>query len=206
MNESGQELRINPADVSRLNRNVINPADVINGFSPSFARILLERLIEYKKQVSSSMTPVSRTHKYAIAPFAAAILYHLRSQVLGDKNPIPSSKDGWEVMGLIHDTIAATEDFLTLFEASEENPMNPHNLISLDELLESGNIGVIDIGDLAKDLQSILRSWNIDISRPGLIIKTSRCHPNAPVIVIEGGIRQEICSKCRRSIQEIRYK
>lgn len=35
---------------------------------------------------------------------------------------------------------------------AEKNPKNPHNLISIDELLENGDIKVIDIGDLAKDL------------------------------------------------------
>lgn len=183
----------------------IDPADVISGFSPSFARILLERLKEYKKRLSLIMTPISRAHKYAITPFAAATLYHLRSQVLGDKNPIPSSKDGWEVMELICDTIAATEDFLTLFEASENNPKNPLNLISIEELLESGEISVVYIGELVGDLQNMLKDYNIDLPRQGLIVKTSRCH-NAPVIVTEGGIRQEICSKCRQPIQEIRYK
>lgn len=88
---------------------------------------------------------------------------------------------------------------------TEKNSKNPNNLISIDELLENGNIKVIDIGDLVKDLQNILEDYNIDLPRPGLVVKTSRCH-NAPVIITKGGIRQEICSKCHQPIQEIRYK
>lgn len=86
-----------------------------------------------------------------------------------------------------------------------KNQRSSHSLISVDELLENGNIEVIDIGDLAENLRNILKDHDINLPRPGLIVKTSRCH-NTPIIITKGGIRQEICSKCRRPIQEIRYK
>ena len=86
-----------------------------------------------------------------------------------------------------------------------EKPKNASNLISIEKLLENGEIKIIDIGDLMKDLQNTLEDWDVNLPRPGLVVKTSRCH-NAPVIITEGGIRQEICSKCQRPIHEIRFK
>ena len=58
--------------------------DAINGFSPSFVRILLDRLKEIKKP---DTTGVYRNHNATIKPFLGAVLYHLRSQVLGDNGP-----------------------------------------------------------------------------------------------------------------------
>ena len=87
--------------------------DVINGFSPSFARILLERLKEEKKEVVQG---VGMDKNFVITPFLGVILYHLRSQVFVDKITYPQTKKGREVIELILDTIDATEEFLTLFE------------------------------------------------------------------------------------------
>ena len=39
----------------------------------------------------------------------------------------------------------------------------------------------------------------------GFRSRPSPCH-NAPIILTEGGLRREICSKCHKAIREIRYK
>ncbi|TAN57488.1 hypothetical protein EPN15_03915, partial [Patescibacteria group bacterium] len=94
--------------------------DVINGFSPSFTRILLERLKEEKNEV---IRGIGMDKEFVITPFLGVILYQLRSQVFGDKTPYLRTKKGREMINLILDTIDATEEFLALFEAPEKEKL-----------------------------------------------------------------------------------
>jgi len=170
--------------------------DAINGFSPSFARILLEKLKEKKKETISATKGPFRNHDLDITPFVAAILYHLRSRVLGDREQIPRKMKGWEIVELVLDTIDATEEFLTLFEVPKKS-----KLISM---LESG-IEKISADDLIKEFSKFAEGGVPKEIIGGFITKLSPCC-QAPTEITKGVLHQEICSECKKPINEILFK
>ena len=170
--------------------------DAINGFSPSFARILLERLKEEEKELMLVVQDVGIDKKIDIEPFLGAILYHLRSQVFGDKTPLPRKKKGREIIELILDTIDVTEEFLNLFEAPKKS-----KLISM---LESG-IEKISADDLIKEFSKFAEGGIPKEIIGGFITKLSPCC-QAPTEITKGVLHQEICSECKKPINEVLFK
>ena len=170
--------------------------DAINGFSPSFARILLEKLKEKKKETISATKGPFRNHDLDITPFVAAILYHLRSRVLGDREQIPRKMKGWEIVELVLDTIDATEEFLTLFEVPKKS-----------KLISTLGPGIEEISaeDLIKEFSKFTEGGIPKEITGGFITRLSPCH-QVPIEITNGGLRQEICSKCREPIRETRFK
>ena len=170
--------------------------DAINGFSPSFARILLERLKEEEKELMLVVQDVGIDKKIDIEPFLGAILYHLRSQVFGDKTPLPRKKKGREVGELVLDTIDVTEEFLNLFEAPKKS-----------KLISTLGPGIEEISaeDLIKEFSKFTEGGIPKEITGGFITRLSPCH-QVPIEITNGGLRQEICSKCREPIRETRFK
>ena len=167
--------------------------DAINGFSPSFARILLERLKKEKKEVLRSF---SVDKNFVITPFLGVILYQLRSQVFGDKTLYLQTKKGREIIELILDTIDVTEEFLNLFEAPKKS-----------KLISTLGPGIEEISaeDLIKEFSKFTEGGIPKEITGGFITRLSPCH-QVPIEITNGGLRQEICSKCREPIRETRFK
>ena len=168
--------------------------DTINGFSPSFVRILLDRLKEIKKP---DTTGVYRNHNATIKPFLGAVLYHLRSQVLGDNGPFCGQITSWRLSELMNETIMATEEFLTLFEDKKNKKFITDLGPEIEEISESE--------ELVKKISKFGEEKIPKEITGGFIAKLSPCC-QAPTEITEGGLRQEICSKCREPIREMRFK
>ena len=168
--------------------------DAINGFSPSFVRILLDRLKEIKKP---DTTGVYRNHNATIKPFLGAVLYHLRSQVLGDNGPFCGQITSWRLSELMNETIMATEEFLTLFEDKKNKKFITDLGPEIEEISESE--------ELVKKISKFGEKGVPEEHKSGFRTDLSPCH-QAPIEITNGGLRQEICSGCKKPINEVLFK
>src|SRR3989344_1655393 len=100
-------------------RLIVDTTDAINGFSPSFVRILLEKLKELRGGKGKNGLYRNRATNF-LSPITEAIVCHLRSQIycadrIYRRSVIPLDE--------INEIIEVAEKFLTLFEAPEKSKL-----------------------------------------------------------------------------------
>ena len=175
-------------------RLIVDTTDAINGFSPSFVRVLLEKLKELRGGKGKNGLYRNRATDF-LSPITEAIVCHLRSQIycadrIYRRSVIPLDE--------INEIIEVAEKFLTLFEAPEKS-----KLISV---LDSKTIEEIpNTEELVKEFSKFGEKGILEEHKGGFRADLSPCH-QAPIEITEGGLRQEICSKCREPIRETRFK
>src|SRR3990167_3950989 len=98
-------------------RLIVDTTDAINGFSPSFVRVLLEKLKELRGGKGKNGLYRNRATDF-LSPITEAIVCHLRSQIycadrIYRRSVIPLDE--------INEIIEVAEKFLTLFEAPKKS-------------------------------------------------------------------------------------
>ena len=164
------------------------PYDVINGFSPSFTRALLEKLKELKK------TQRLFTENKQPTLIATAVISNLEKQIFTEVVFNPNDGD----IKWVDEIIKATEEFLTLFElakASEPTMVFEPKMFEEIPISEEFVKGISKFGEAG-----IPEEHN-----GGFRTDLSPCH-QAPIEITKGGLRQEICSKCKKPIRESQFK